>query len=137
MWKLATTPEFEKWDKWYQKKRPRERGAVLVNLSRYLDALNLGTLPKQIQGGWIHPEPKDVVALSQQGGIKNAGRLQETRLYLFPDVEDQRLYVITIGDKDSQSQDIRFSCDFVDELLNQRELKEDDDEENRSDDTRA
>lgn len=128
MWTPRPSDEYKKRDKWYQKKRPREWEAVLTNLARYIEALNAGTPPKQIQGGWIHPEKMDVVALSQQGGTKNAGNLQETRLYVYPDVPEKIVHLITLGDKNSQAKDVLLSRDFV-VKLRERTSEEDEEEE--------
>ena len=119
MWTLEHSPEFEKRLKRFRKKRPKELTAVLTNLDRYLKSLNLGSKPKQIQGGWIHPEPRDIVALSQQGaGIK--GSLAEARLYVWPDNQTKVLHVITLGEKSTQSDDIKLSTDYVQEIEKER-----------------
>jgi hypothetical protein len=105
------------------KSHRREVEAVHSNLVRYLKALNLGTPPKQIQGGWIHSEPMDVVALDERGGGKKEGGrnkgkgLVPIRLYIFPFVALHELHVITLGQKDTQSDDVRFAKHYVAELL--------------------
>ena len=65
--------------------------------------------------GYIHDEGKGVRAIDQRGGAK--GKLRQTRLYVYPDVDAKVLHqIITIGDKSSQREDIKLSADFVVQL---------------------
>jgi hypothetical protein len=127
VWKLQPDDEFTRREKQYRKKRPRELKAVAYNLNRYFEALEHGTPPKQIQAGWIHPEPMDIVALDQKGanealGGKNKAKgLAETRLYVYPEVETEILHTITLGDKSTQSDDIQYSIQYVESLASARE----------------
>ena len=91
--------------------------AVLRNLDRYFEALEQGAKPKQIQGGFVHPEPEDVVAVDQKGG--GAG-LSQTRLYLFADVQTEELHLITLGGKDTQEGDIKFSKTYAKKLKQEK-----------------
>ena len=56
-----------------------------------------------------------VVAIDQKGA---PGRPKQTRLYIYAYEKDQTLYLITIGDKDKDSQrrDLKDSRDFVTDL---------------------
>jgi hypothetical protein len=84
-------------------------------------------MPKQIQGGWLRPEPMDVVAITERGGGKkadgkNKGKgLVPIRMYAYPEVPTENLHLITIGDKGTQSEDVRYSEKFVRELLKEQE----------------
>ena len=80
---LQNTDEYERRQKQYQKKHPRELMAVLDNLDTYHKTLNSGVKPKQAIFGFIHAEPLDVVAIDQKGG---GAKLAQTRLYVYPDV---------------------------------------------------
>jgi hypothetical protein len=64
-----------------------------------------------------------VVAIDQKGEGKN---LAQTRLYVFPDLETETLYLITLGDKQSQKADIAACRTFVTGL---REGRQDTDEQ--------
>lgn len=110
MWQIEPIPAWEKDKRWYEKKRPSELAAVLHNLNRYVSQLNAAPNPKAFMAGYMHPEPHGVVALDQKGG--GAG-LQETRLYVYPHEERKVLYLITIGNKDEQPDDIKFCSEFV------------------------
>jgi hypothetical protein len=72
-----------------------------------------GTKPKQAVFGFVHSEPGDVVAIDQKGGGPS---LAQTRLYVYPDVTREVLYMITLGDKKSQKADIATCKDFVKKL---------------------
>ena len=113
MWQIEATPQWDRDRKWYEKKFPAELAAVLHNLNRYLAQLNAAPNPQAFMAGYIHPEPHGVAAIDQKGGGKN---LQETRLYVFPCVERNVVYIITIGNKDEQASDIQFCSEFVKSL---------------------
>ena len=113
MWTLRYTDEFERRRKRYAKKRGRELRAVLGNLDVLVESLNEGGKPQQAKFGFIHPEPLGVLAIEQKGGGKS---LTETRLYVFPDESGGVLYAITLGDKQSQADDIETCKQFVRDL---------------------
>ena len=97
----------------YRKKHPNETAAVLNNLDTYVRTLDLGVRPALIQGGFIHREPQGVVAIDQRGG---AGKLRQTRLYIYAYAKETLLYLITIGDKNSQKQDLKLCRKFMNDL---------------------
>lgn len=113
MWEIGPTIQWQKDSKYYEKKHPAELAAVLRNLKRFLALLDTAPNCRAVQAGFLHPEPKGVIAVDQKGG---GGNLQETRLYTFPDQAKKLLYIITIGNKNEQSADIQLSKDFVDSL---------------------
>ena len=88
------------------KKYRRELKNLLVNLQTYLDALNAGATPAQIQRGFLHQEPHGVLAIDQRGDGQG---LKEFRLYIYPDTVQQKLYLLALGDKNMQKSDIA-SC---------------------------
>lgn len=109
-WRIEPTDTYERAHKYYEKKHPIELRAVLDNLDRYWVAIANGVHPQFVVAGYIHDEGKGVRALDQRG---SKGKLKQTRLYVYPDVETKIIYLITIGDKHSQRQDIKQSTDFV------------------------
>lgn len=109
-WHIDTLDTYERAHKQYEKKHPNELMAVLDNLDRYFKTISHGVHPQFIVAGYIHNEPKGIKALDQKGG---KGNLKQTRLYIYPDVDSKKLYLITIGDKASQKEDIRMCSDFV------------------------
>lgn len=68
---------------------------------------------QQVKAGFLHPEPQGVLAIDQKGSGK---ALAETRLYVYPDEDDEIAHVITLGDKRSQPDDIALCRQFVAEL---------------------
>ena len=92
------------------KKYRRELKNLLVNLQIYLDALNAGATPLQIQRGFIHQEPHGILAIDQRGEGKG---LKEFRLYIYPDSGQQKLYLLALGDKNTQKSDIASSTQWV------------------------
>jgi hypothetical protein len=113
MWVIKRMDEYARRSKFYQKKHPRELAAVLDNLDTFHQALNSGVKPKQARFGFIHVEPSDVFAIDQKGG---GVKLAQTRLYVYPDAEREVLYLLTLGDKRSQHQDIENCKHFVAQL---------------------
>lgn len=113
MWQVEPTNQWEKDQKHYAKKHPRELAAVLNNLDRYLSLLKHLPNARCASAGYLHPEPGGVMAIDQRGG---GGNLQETRLYTFADQARCVLFLITIGNKDSQSNDVLISKRFAEGL---------------------
>ena len=113
MWKLVLTDEYERRHKRYEKDHPRELQAVLDNLDTYFKSLEAGIKPLQIRHGFMHNEPLGVVAIDQKGGGKS---LAQTRLYVYPDTEAEILFIITLGDKRSQKNDLETCRSFISNL---------------------
>jgi len=112
MWKEQNVEDYDTQHKWYEKKRPKELAATLVNLARFLGALREGGRIQHLVAAFrfLHPEQAGVIAVDQKGGARN---LAETRLYTYPDETTETLFLITIGDKNTQSDDVQFSKKFV------------------------
>ncbi len=112
-WQIEPTDQFTADKAWYAKKHPRELEAVVNNVARYMSQLKQAKNALCVQAGYLHPEPHGVVALDQKGG---GAALQETRLYVYPDGEKRILYLITIGNKNTQQDDIKLASRFVESL---------------------
>ncbi|MGA8659219.1 MAG: hypothetical protein WB586_24075 [Chthoniobacterales bacterium] len=67
-------------------------------------------ITRLVSAGFIHPEGRGIVALTQQGFKP---KQPPTRLYLYPAQDSKTVYLITIGDKDTQSQDIQDCNEFI------------------------
>lgn len=102
--------EFGRMSKPLVKKYRRELKNLLVNLQAYLDALNEGATPVQIQRGFLHPEPHGILAIDQRGEGQG---LKEFRLYIYPDTDRQKLYLLALGDKNTQKSDIASCIQWV------------------------
>jgi hypothetical protein len=70
----------------------------------------------QVKLGFVHDEPDGIKAIDQRGVLKM--KLRESRLYVFPEVLGKILYLLTIGDKRSQGEDIQFCREYVRSLKN-------------------
>jgi hypothetical protein len=109
MWGILKTDHYPRRYKRYDKKKKKELAAVLNNLDIFLKSLHSGKKPKPLIYGFLHGEPSDVIAIDQTGGTK----LAEIRLYVYPDAETETLYLLTLGDKSTQSDDIQDCKAFV------------------------
>ena len=94
----------------FQKSHPNEALAVSDNLDTYFETLcSLGS-PLQVKAGFIHHESNGIKAIDQKGG---PGKLMQTRLYIYPEVERQILHVINIGTKIDQKKDVQKCRDYI------------------------
>ncbi len=115
-WFVEASGQYDRKHKFYVKKRPNELKAVLNNLATYYTALSLNG-PQKINAGFIHNEPHGVKAVDQKGYMP---KLQATRLYFYPDVNTNIVHLITIGDKNSQKDDINFCNNFIKKLRDKK-----------------
>ncbi len=122
MWQITTTDDYIKSHRWYEKKRPRQLCAVLDNLDTFLRALNEnGMKLEQVRTlGFIHSEPRGVLAIDQKGG-GDGTKIAQTRLYIFANAKTEVIHLLRIGDKESQKEDITISCNLVQMLLQKQE----------------
>ena len=102
-WSIQESEFFENKFKKFIKNNPGIDQLLLDNLDTYHKALNQGISPLNIKAGFIHHEPNGVKAVDQKGGNrKNLGKPKQSRLYIYPDPDTRMLYLITVGDKNSQ-----------------------------------
>ena len=116
MWELEPHVGFENQFKKFSKKHEDEASAALSNLQAYLSVLKrTNNLPAANLLPFVHPEPEGMVAIDQRGVKieKKQGKLKATRLYVYAYVENETVYLLGIGDKDSQKQDIATCRDKV------------------------
>jgi len=111
-WNLEPTNKYTGNRKRFEKKCPNELKAMDSNLDKYFAALNAVDNPLQVKAGFIHNESDGIKAIDQKGGGQKV-KLQQTRLYMFPHVETKTLYLLAIGDKNNQKDDINCCRDFV------------------------
>lgn len=108
-WLIETTESWDKDLKFYNKKHPSELAALLRNIDRYIAHLNVSNGSKCVEAGYLHHEPGGIVAVDQKG---LSGNLQETRAYTYAKDSTKRLYLLKIGNKDSQYSDVEYCKDF-------------------------
>ncbi|NLX25719.1 MAG: hypothetical protein GXY61_07140 [Lentisphaerae bacterium] len=81
----------------------------MSNLETYFQVLRTtNNVQAANQQPFVHPEPEGMVAIDQRGAKvdRKKGKLKAVRLYVYATVINQTLYLLGIGDKDSQKQDI-------------------------------
>ena len=87
----------------YGKKHPREYAACFDNLGQVVELLGRFGGVKGFQIGCFRSEGLGVYRIGQTA-VKHA---KETRLYVLINETERLIHVLTIGGKDSQSEDIR------------------------------
>jgi hypothetical protein len=122
-WTLETTDVYLRRHKYYEKKHPHELAAMIGNLDAYFETLNKVNNPLQVKAGFIHNEPDGIKGIDQKGGGQKV-KLKQTRLYVFPNSSDKTLYLLTIGDKSSQRDDINFCREYVRKEIQKKEVKD-------------
>ena len=86
----------------YRKRHPSEVASCLVNLGLVLDRLNFGIPFQSVEYGFLRSEGEGIYRIGQTG-IPHA---KETRLYIYVHIVGSKIYTLTIGDKDTQQDDI-------------------------------
>jgi hypothetical protein len=102
MWPIDLSLASKAQGRSYRKKHPREFAACFRNLDRIRQFLCENKRPNQIEVGFFKHEGGSVYRIAQTG-VPNA---QEIRLYVYFDEAVQVVYVLGIGDRSPQSQDI-------------------------------
>ena len=106
-WKLNHTKRYQTRLKRYKRRHPREFSAIIKNLERFINAIELtGISPYKVKIGFVRGEPNGIIRISQKGGYGQG--LSETRLYVYPDTAAKTLYLLCIGGKTGQPQDIQY-----------------------------
>ena len=88
----------------YAKKHSAEATSCFKNLNRLLTALNDGMTLQQCTFGFLGSEGHDVYRIAQTK-VANA---HETRLYIYIAITEKDVHVLTMGDKQSQPEDIKW-----------------------------
>ncbi len=117
MWNPFETADFIKLKRTFSRKRPQELAAALDNLGVYGRALEMGANPVNVQiGNCLHPEGCDVYAVDQKSNnskFKYKRKPVQLRLYFHPESETETLFLLRIGEKDTQDDDIKKCHEFV------------------------
>lgn len=114
-WHTQQTAHYERDLSYYEKKHLNELVAVSNNLDTYFETLKECGNPLQVTGGFIHKESDGIRAIDQKGGGQKV-KLQQMRLYIYPDTNTNTLYLLAIGDKNSQRDDVIFCRSVVKEI---------------------
>ncbi len=104
-WQVETAYASQGKFKRFARKYPREYESVFTNLEKVMRLLRSGNKLGSFQIGFFRSEGDGVYRIGQTA-VPGA---KESRLYLFPDEQNRVMYVLNIGDKDSQDVDINES----------------------------
>lgn len=119
MWTLKPRPDIEKRLDRFKKKWQQELENVFLNLKKVKQAFDFGAHCEQVkqQFSCVHGRyPLGLISIDQRGRSKGA-KPKPFRLYVFPEVSTKTLHLITLGDKDTQSEDVKLATAFVQGLL--------------------
>jgi len=96
----------------YVKKHPREAMSCFENLRDVVSALDAGGEPSRMPFGFYSSEGSEVYRIGQTG-VKHPC---ESRLYIYSCVINTTVYVLTMGDKTTQQDDINRAKAIVKEI---------------------
>jgi hypothetical protein len=106
--KYALRKKFEA----FAEARPREFASLFANLDRVLRHLNGGAKVGGFQMGYFRSEGEGVFRIGQTA-VQHA---KESRLYIFPNQSNQTIYILTVGTKDRQADDISEAKTIADQI---------------------
>ena len=104
MWEVEPYTGFENQYKKFSKKHEDEASAAFSNLQTYLSILQrTNNLQLANNEKYVHKEPDGMVAIDERGAKidKKQGKLKATRLYIYAYIENETVYTLGIGGKDS------------------------------------
>jgi len=111
-WELELAYAIKSAFKRYAKKHRAEYASCFENLDRVHEILCNGHSWGSFQVGFLRTEGDGLFRVGQTG----VAHARETRLYIHVDEAARRIHVLTIGDKDSQQDDIRDARKIVGEI---------------------
>jgi hypothetical protein len=104
---LASTSAFNK----FQKNHSREYVSCFSNLYWIIEILNDGQKISKLDHNpsYFRSEGKGLYRIGQTGVVG----AKETRLYVYPDEQDKIMYILAIGTKEGQKDDINNAHRFI------------------------
>jgi hypothetical protein len=119
MWELEKADGFENCFKKFSRKHRIEANAVMANLETFFCILNeTNNIQAAKQQSFVRKEPEGIVALDSRGAPRETKgtKLKATRLYVYAIEVNATIYLLRIGDKDSQAQDVKTCMKAVKKL---------------------
>ena len=113
-WNIRHHPTYDRRYKEYSKKHPGILIALTENLKNLMEHLENDVPLHQCRFGWLHNEPKGIFAITEKGG--HGKNLAPGRMYIYPDTDNRKMYLLTIGGKNKQSRDITFCSNIVNKI---------------------
>ena len=95
----ATKSQFKK----FRKNHPEEYNSCFTNLDKVKSLLDSGHKLKEFQIGFFRSEGGNLYRVGQSGVVA----AKESRLYVYPSEAEQKIYILQIGTKETQQQDIK------------------------------
>ena len=83
-------------------KHPCEFDSLFANLEKIMRLLRTGNKVGSFRINFFRSEGEDVYRIGQTG----VAGAKESRLYVLPIEQNRTMYVLTVGDKDSQERDV-------------------------------
>ena len=114
MWLVQAEDLYLRRHREFEAKHREVLRALLSNLETYLQALKSGLNPISIKGGFLHPEKHHGMAAVDTKGARS--KQPAARLYFYPDVAAEVLFLLSIGFKDTQETDLRACRQLVDRI---------------------
>lgn len=115
-WQIETAHASPGKFKKFAGKHQREYESVFANLEKVMGVLRNGCKIGTFKFGFFRSEGAGVYRIGQSG-IHSA---KESRLYVFPDEQNRVMYVLNIGDKDSQDADINEAKQLAEKIKPRR-----------------
>lgn len=105
--------KFSKVNAWTQ-----ELQNIVDNLDTLLDSLKQGIKPAQLRNhNFVHAKYELGILSIDQSGPRGKHRPKPLRLYVYPFEPRQKLYLMTLEEKSTQSEDVKLCKVFVRGLL--------------------
>lgn len=104
----AASNKFKK----FAAKHPAEFDSLFANLEKIMRLLRTGNKIGGFRVNFFRSEGEGVYRIGQSG----VSHAKESRLYVYPDEQARIVYVLTVGDKDSQDTDINEAKDITKDI---------------------
>lgn len=108
-WQIENSHAIASKFKKFASKHPDEFASVFANLEKIMRLLRGGNKVGGFRTNFFRSEGEGVYRIGQSG----VAHAKESRLYIYPDEQARTVYVLTVGDKDSQETDINEAKEIV------------------------
>jgi hypothetical protein len=112
MWQIEDAEAIRSGFKRVSKGYPREYDACFANLYKILAILSNGNKVGGFKVGFFRSEGGGLYRIGQSG-VKNS---KEVRLYVYPEIEEEKMYVLAMGTKETQQSDIQAAKQIIQKL---------------------
>ncbi len=117
-WTMSPCSDYANAIKVFTKKWPHEMRAVANNLRTLMQSLDRGANPEQVKSlGFVHGNYALGILSIDETGHEKGSKPKSIRLYIFPCETEKSVYVMLLGDKSSQHNDVKLCKDFVSKKL--------------------